>query len=54
MRKQNLDFEVARDFLIYLALNRYGLWSWNYSAHAVRYSILFSEKAFVISLSYCY
>ena len=29
---------------INLALNRYCLWSWNYSAHALHYAIVFFEK----------
>ena len=29
---------------IYLALNSYCLWSWDYSAHALRYAILFWKK----------
>ena len=71
--KQNLDFNIIRDFFIEmkyytvqnslqkmyacwtlildinLALNRYCLWSWCYSAHAMRHSIvLFFEKKFLL------
>ena len=28
------------------ALNSYCLWSWDYSAHALRYAIVFFEKSF--------
>ena len=41
-----LDF-VTLD--IDLVLKRYCLWSWYYSAHTLRYAIVFFEKAFVIS-----
>ena len=68
MKKQNLDFEMVRDFFVEmkyiqfelfeknvgmfdfvilaidLALNRYCLWSWDYSAHALRFAIVFFEK----------
>ena len=38
-----LDFVILA---IDLALNRYCLWSWDYSAHALRYAIVFFEKSF--------
>ena len=38
-----LDFVILA---IDLALNRYCLWSWDYSAHALHYAIVFFEKGF--------
>ena len=71
MKKQNLDFEIARDmkwkktynselfeknvgmldFVILdidLACNRYCLWSWDYSTHALRYAVVFWKKLLLL------
>ena len=38
-----LDFVILD---IVLALNRYCLWAWDYSARALRYTVVFFEKSF--------
>ena len=38
-----LDFVILD---IDLVLNRYCLWSWDYSSHALRYAIVLFEKSF--------
>ena len=42
-KKDMFNFVI---FDIDLALNRYCLWSWDHSAHTIRYAIVFFEKSF--------
>ena len=46
-----LDFVILD---INLALNRYCLWSWDYSAHALRYAIVFFEKKLLFIRLFCF